>query len=98
MARTLRLEYAGAVWYVTSTGNDRHEIFCDDQDRRRFLEVLARVVTGAGWRVHAYVLMSDHYHLLLETPEPTLSKGMRQLNGVYTQGRSEERRVGKECR
>lgn len=85
MARPLRLDHAGAIWHVTSRGNERCEIFRDDQDRERFLAVLGHVVKVFRWRVHAYVLMGNHYHLLIETPEPTLSRGMRQLNGVYTQ-------------
>ncbi len=86
MARPLRLDHAGAVWHVTSRGNERREIFRDDEDRERFLTTLGRVVQTFRWRVHAYVLMGNHYHLLVETPEPTLSRGMRHLNGVYTQG------------
>lgn len=85
MARPLRLEEPGAVWHVTARGNDRMEIFRDDADRTRFLELLGRVVDLFRWDLHAYVLMGNHYHLLLTTPEPTLSRGMRQLNGVYTQ-------------
>ncbi len=85
MARPLRLDHAGAVWHVTSRGNERREIFGDDEDRERFLATLGRVVRTFRWRVHAYVLMGNHYHLLVETPEPTLSRGMRHLNGIYTQ-------------
>jgi REP element-mobilizing transposase RayT len=85
MSRPLRLEYSGAVWHVTSRGNERRDVFRDDGDRERFLAVLARTVELFGWRLHAYALMGNHYHLLLETPQPTLSRGMRQLNGIYTQ-------------
>jgi REP element-mobilizing transposase RayT len=85
MARPLRLEYAGAVWHVTSRGNAKEKVFEDDEDREAFLEVLSRVVTMFRWKLHAYVLMGNHYHLLVETPEPNLSRGMRQLNGIYTQ-------------
>ena len=85
MARPLRLDHAGGVWHVTSRGNERREIFREDEDRERFLRTLAEVVRRFRWRVHAYVLMGNHYHLLLETPEPTLSRGMRHLNGIYTQ-------------
>ena len=74
------------VTHVTSRGNERREIFRDDEDRERFLTTVGRVVQTFGWRVHAYVLMGNHFHLLVETPEPTLSRGMRHLNGVYTQG------------
>jgi putative transposase len=95
LARPLRLEFPGAVWHVTSRGNEQRPIFRDDHDRRGFLDNLARVVDRFRWRLHAFVLMSNHYHLLLETPEPTLSRGMRELNGVYTQRfNRRHRRVG----
>lgn len=85
MARPLRLEHPGALWHVTARGNERGDVFRDDADRREFLAVLGRTVSVYGWRLHAYVLMGNHYHLLVETPEPTLSRGMRDLNGVTTQ-------------
>lgn len=85
MARPPRLEHPGAVWYVTARGSGRGEVFRDDADRREFLSVLARTVVVYGWKLHAWVLMADHYHLVVETPEPTLSRGMRDLNGVTTQ-------------
>lgn len=85
MARPLRLEYEGAVYHITSRGNAREDIFLDKGDRSRFLEVLADVVTRYGWICHAYCLMTNHYHLLIETPEAGLSRGMHLLNGVYTQ-------------
>ena len=85
MARPLRLEYPGAVWHVTSRGNERLAIFRDDEDRTQFLEVLGRGVAMFRWKLHAFVLMGNHYHLLVETPEPNVSRGMRQLNGIYTQ-------------
>ncbi len=95
MSRPLRLEYAGAFWHVTARGNERREIFRSDDDRTEFLRILGRTVALYRWRLHAYVLMGNHYHLLLETPEPTLSRGMRQLNGLYTQGfNRRHRRVG----
>lgn len=85
MARPLRIEYPGAVYHITSRGNARTDIFCDDADREIFLRVLASVVERHAWRVYAYCLMGNHYHLLVETPEPDLSRGMRHLNGIYTQ-------------
>jgi REP element-mobilizing transposase RayT len=85
MSRPLRLEHAGALWHVTSRGNEKRDIFRDDRDRSRFLSGLARVVEVCGWTLHAYVLMGNHYHLLVETPEPTLSRGMHRLNGFHTQ-------------
>lgn len=85
MARPLRLQFPHAVYHVTSRGNARQKIVRGDPDRARFLTVLGQVVARFGWRCHAYCLMNNHYHLLVETPRPTLSVGMRQLNGVYTQ-------------
>jgi REP element-mobilizing transposase RayT len=85
MARPLRLESPGALWHVTSRGNERHAIVRDDRDRQRFLAILAEAIADTGWRLFAYVLLDNHYHLLLETPEPNLSVGMRQLNGRYGQ-------------
>jgi putative transposase len=85
MARPLRIEYPGAVYHVTSRGNAGQAIFRNDEDRATFLSTLDFVVSRQGWLCHAYCLMSTHYHLLLETPAPTLSAGMRQLNGLYTQ-------------
>ena len=85
MARPLRLEFEGAVYHVTSRGNARQDIVADDEDRRTFLRMLAHVVDRYGWLCHAYCLMDNHYHLLIETPQSNLSQGMRQLNGRYTQ-------------
>ena len=85
MARPLRIEFPGAVYHLTSRGNARQKIFLNNEDRKMFLEILFHVVTRYGWLCHAYCLMDNHYHLLVETPKPTLCSGMRQLNGVYTQ-------------
>ncbi|MEW6758804.1 MAG: transposase [Acidobacteriota bacterium] len=85
MARPLRLEFPGAVYHVTSRGDGRGAIFRDDADRERFLEILQRAVSLRRWICHAYCLMGNHYHLLVETPEANLSRGMRSLNGEYTQ-------------
>ena len=70
---------------MTARGNARNAIVLDDADRELFLGCLADVITRCGWICHAYCLMEDHYHLLLETPEGNLSRGMRQVNGVFTQ-------------
>ena len=86
MARPLRIQFDGAVYHVTSRGNARQEIFLDDDDRTRFLETLGRVIDRFGWVCHAYCLMGNHYHLLIETPTASLSRGMQLLNGVYSQG------------
>jgi len=85
MARPLRVEYEGAVYHVTSRGNAGAKIFLDDVDRSRFLEVLQEVAARFGWVCYAYCLMDNHFHLLIETPDPNLSRGMQHLNGVYTQ-------------
>jgi len=85
MARPLRIEYPGAIYHVTSRGNARQSIFIDDVDRQVFLEVLGNVVEKYNWLCHAFCLLDNHYHILVETQDPNLSLGMRQLNGVYTQ-------------
>jgi putative transposase len=85
MARPLRLELAGAVYHVTSRGDGREDIFFCDEDRRAWLEVLAVVCMRCNWVCYAYCQMTNHYHLVIETPDANLSRGMRQLNGVYTQ-------------
>jgi REP element-mobilizing transposase RayT len=85
MARPLRVEFPGALDHITSRGNAGQAIFLADQDRLSFLEILAQVVKRYRFRCYAYCLMDNHYHLLLETPQGNLSRGMRQLNGVYTQ-------------
>ncbi|MGA9423350.1 MAG: transposase [Rhodanobacteraceae bacterium] len=85
MARPLRIEFAGALYHITSRGDRREDIYLDDADRAGFLDVFAEVCDRFNWACHAYCLMSNHYHLLVETNAPTLGKGMRQLNGVYTQ-------------
>jgi len=85
MARPLRIEFPGGLYHVTARGNGRQSIFDDDTDRARFLRVLTSVVSRYGVLCHAYCLMGNHYHLLLETPEGNLSRAMRQLNGVYSQ-------------
>ena len=85
MARPLRIEFAGALYHVTNRGDRRERIWEDDADRKAFLKVLEDVVGRFHWLCHAYCLMDNHYHLLVETPEPNLARGMRHLNGVYTQ-------------
>src|SRR2546425_6715708 len=84
MARPLRIEFPGGLYHVTARGNGRLAIFADDTDRERFLLVLTSVVSRYHVVCHAYCLMDNHYHMLLETPEANLSRAMRQLNGVYS--------------
>ena len=85
MSRPLRIEFAGALYHVTSRGDGKEDIFLDDNDREMFLDVLAEVNERFNWSVHSYCLMDNHYHLLIETPDGNLAKSMRHLNGVYTQ-------------
>jgi putative transposase len=86
MSRPLRVEFPGGLYHVTARGNGRQPIFIDEADREAFLAALTSVVARYHVRCHAYCLMGNHHHLLLETPEANLSHAMRQLNGVYSQG------------
>ncbi|MGL6159698.1 transposase [Microbulbifer sp.] len=85
MARPLRIEFAGALYHVTARGNARQDIYLEDADKVGFLELVGKACERYDWLCHAYCLMSNHYHLLLETGTPSLSKGMKYLNGTYTQ-------------
>lgn len=85
MARPIRIEYPGAIYHITSRGNAQLPIYEINHDRKIFLGVLGEVVDRYNWLCHAYCLMDNHYHLLVETPDGNLSLGMRHLNGVYTQ-------------
>jgi putative transposase len=85
MARPLRIEFENACYHVTTRGNQQAPIFLSDADFELFLETLANIATRMNWRVHGYVLMNNHFHLVLSTPEANLSRGMRDLNGMYTQ-------------
>ncbi len=85
MARKPRIEYAGAVYHVMSRGDRKNLIFRTDRDREVFLDTLGEACRRQGWLVHAFVLLDNHYHLLLETPEPNLVVGMKWLQGTYTQ-------------
>jgi len=84
MGRQLRIEYAGATYHVMCRGNRRETIFQDDKDRQMFVDTLEEACARTGWRVCAYVLMPNHYHLILETPEANLVAGMKWLQGTYT--------------
>jgi REP element-mobilizing transposase RayT len=85
MARPSRIEFPGALYHITSRGNAQTDICLDENDRFHFLEQLAVVCERFNWRCYAYCLMSNHYHLVVETGDATLAKGMRALNGVYAQ-------------
>ena len=84
MARSIRIDYAGAFYHVMARGNRREASFLDDDDRRFFLHTLAQACERTGWRVHAWVLMGNHYHLFIETTEANLSVGMKWLQNTFT--------------
>jgi putative transposase len=83
MARPLRPEHPGAVWHVWNRGVNRADIFFSDDDRILFIALLAKCVRRFRWVVHQFTLMTNHFHIALETPEPTLSRGMKWLEGTY---------------
>ena len=85
MARPLRPEIRGGLYHVTSRGDKREDIYLSDTDRQRWLDLLGEVCSRHNWLCHAYCLMDNHYHIVVETIDGNLSAGMRQLNGVYTQ-------------
>lgn len=85
MSRPLRLDLPGAIHHVTVRGNARELVYRDETDRRLWNETLTGTIARFGWYVLAYCQMGNHYHVLVETPQPNLSRGMRQLNGVYAQ-------------
>jgi putative transposase len=83
MARPPRVQVAGGIYHVTSRGNRRQSIYQDEDDYRQFLALRDRVIRRCGWRFHAYCLMTNHFHLLVETPQPNLSSGMQRLKSQY---------------
>jgi putative transposase len=84
MVCKLRLEYEGAIYHVMNRGDRREPIFKDDKDRGKFLETLAQACGKTGWQVHAYCLMHNHFHLVVETPQANLVAGMKWFLGTYT--------------
>ena len=78
------MEYPGAIYHVMNRGDRREAIFRDDADRKRFMETLGEACVRSGWQVHAYCLMPNHFHLVVETPQPTLVAGMKWFLGTYT--------------
>jgi putative transposase len=84
MPRPLRIEYEGARYHLLSRGDRREDIVLDDNDRKRFVEALGEAATRANWQVHAFSLMRNNCHLVIETPKPTLVRGMQWLLGTYT--------------
>jgi len=85
MTRPLRIEYPGALHHVMSRGDNKQGIFLNDHDRERFFDIYSDIVDRLGWATFAWCLMGNHFHLVVETPDPNLSEGMRLLNGIYTQ-------------
>jgi putative transposase len=85
MARQHRIEFAGAIYHVASRGNAQIDIYRDHADRLMFFDVMSQVIERFSFRFLSYCLMGNHYHALIETPRGNLSRGMRQLNGVYAQ-------------
>ena len=83
MARPLRIDIAGGVYHVTTRGWERRDVVDDDEDRCTWLRLLDRVALRFGWRIYAWALMRNHWHLFLSTPEPDLSRGMHDLNSGY---------------
>src|SRR6267142_1420074 len=84
MARKLRGEYANAIYHVMNRGDRREPIFKDEADRQRFVATHAEACTKTNWQVHAYVLLPNHFHLVVETPQPNLVAGMKWFLGTYT--------------
>ena len=84
MARKLRVEYPGAIYHLMNRGDRREPIFKDDRDRQRFLETLGEACAKTGWQVHAYCLMRNHFHLVIETPQANLAAGMKRFLGTFT--------------
>lgn len=84
MPRSIRIEYEGAYYHVMARGNQKAAIFVDNDDRRYFLQTLGEACKMTGWKVHAWVLMRNHYHLFIQTPEANLVEGMKWLQNTYT--------------
>ena len=84
MARPLRIEYEGAFYHVTARGNERRRIYWNEYDYDKFKEYLKKAQEKYGYRLHCYVLMTNHYHFLIETPQGNLSQVMHYINGSYT--------------
>src|ERR1051325_521382 len=93
VARKLRIQYAGAIYHVMNRGDRREPISKDDGDRERFLGTLAETCAKTLWEVHAFCLMPNHFHLVIETPQPNLVDGMKWFLGAYTQRFNRRHRI-----
>ena len=92
MARRLRIQYPGAIYHLMARGNGRQDIVCDDADRDRLVEHLGRAAVKCSWRVYAFVVMSNHLHVVLKTPEPNLARGMQGFLSAYANAWSRRHR------
>ena len=97
MARKIRIEYPGAIYHVMNRGDRREAIFKDDSDRELFLKTLGETCVKTGWLVHAYCLMGNHFHLVLETAQANLVAGMKWLLGTYTSRFNHKHRLIEAC-
>src|SRR4030095_1890080 len=95
MARSIRIEYPGAFYHVMARGNRREAIFLDEDDRRYFLKAVSEACGITGWKGHAWVLMTNHYHFFIETPEANLVSGMKWLQNAYTRRFNTEKGVSR---
>ena len=84
MPRKLRIEYEGAIYHVMNRGDRREAIFLGEEDREQFLKTLGETCQKTGWQIHAYCLMGNHFHVVVETPQANLVAGMKWLLGTYT--------------
>ena len=84
MPRSIRIEFEGALYHVMARGNQREPTFLDEEDRNTFLRTLDEACAMTGWRIPAWVMMGNHYHLMLQTPEANLVEGMKWLQNTYT--------------
>ncbi len=84
MPRTMRVQYPGAIYHIMNRGDRRENIFVDDVDRQDFLKTLAEACQKTSWQMHAYCLMKNHFHLVVETPNANLVEGMRWFLSAYT--------------
>src|SRR5215475_15699417 len=84
MARKLRVQYPGAIYHVMNRGDRREPIFCDEHDRQMFLDTLGQACQKTDWQIHAWCLMNNHFHLVVETPRANLVDGMKWFLGTYT--------------
>ena len=98
MARKLRIQYPGAIYHVMNRGDHREAIFRSEPDRQLLLDTLAEACAKTDWQIHAWCWMSNHFHLVVETPRANLVEGMKWLLGTYTARFGERGRPGRSFR